>query len=136
MRQALQPAHPAARVARWAEDEHRVGLPPIRRRVWARRGEQPRALGRPRYEGEDVDGFVPPETGDPHGLLRPMVNIAAFHSALAHFAEQVGAGADTQVLLVMDQAGWHRSPQVQVPAGVPREWLPPSSPERQPAERR
>jgi len=65
----------------------------------------------------------------------PTVNIAAFSSALAHFAHQVGAGADQQILLVMDQAGWHRGPQVQVPVGVHLAWLPPYSPELQPAER-
>lgn len=65
----------------------------------------------------------------------PTVNIAAFTSALAHFAHQVGAGPDKPVLLVLDQAGWHCSPQVEVPAGVYLEWLPAYSPELQPAER-
>ena len=76
-----------------------------------------------------------PETGATHWLLMPTVNIAAFNSALAHFAAQVGAGPTKQILLVLDQAGWHRSPQVQVPAGVQLAWLPPYSPELQPAER-
>ncbi len=35
----------------------------------------------------------------------------------------------------MDQAGWHGSPQVQVPPGVHLAWLPPYSPALQPAER-
>lgn len=103
--------------------------------MWARRGQHPRAVVRPRYQWEYVYGFVQPETGDTHWLLMPTVNIAAFNSALAHFAAQVGAGPDKQVLLVMDQAGWHRSPQVQVPPGVQLVWLPPYSPELQPAER-
>jgi hypothetical protein len=90
---------------------------------------------RPRYEWEYVYGFVQPETGTTHWLLMPTVNIAAFTSALAHFAQQVGAGATKQVLLVVDQAGWHVSPRVQLPAGVHLEWLPAYSPELQPAER-
>jgi hypothetical protein len=112
-----------------------VGLKPILRRVWARRGQRPRAVVRPRYEWEYVYGFVPPETGATEWLLMPTVNIAAFTSALAHFAHQVGAGAAKQVLLVVDQAGWHSSPQVQLPAGLHLEWLPAYSPELQPAER-
>ncbi len=112
-----------------------MGLKPILRRVWARRGHRPRALVRPRYEWEYVYGFVQPETGATHWLLMPTVNIAAFSSALAHFAEQVGAGAAKQILLVVDQAGWHGSPQVQLPAGVHLELQPPYSPELQPAER-
>jgi hypothetical protein len=119
----------------WAEDEHRVGLKPILRRVWARRGSRPRAVVRPRYEWEYVYGFVQPETGATHWLLMPLVNIAAFTSALAHFAEQVGAGPDKPILLVVDQAGWHCSPQVAWPPGVHVEFQPAYSPELQPAER-
>jgi hypothetical protein len=132
---ALQQAHPDATVELWAEDEHRVGLKPILRRVRARRGQRPRAVVHPRYEWEYVYGFVQPEAGTTHWLLMPTVNIAAFTSALAHFAEQVGAGAAKQILLVVDQAGWHDSPQVQVPTGVHLAWLPAYSPELQPAER-
>ena len=112
-----------------------MGLKPILRRVWARRGERPRAVVRPRYEWEYVYGFVQPEAGTTHWLLMPTVNIAAFNSALAHFAAQAGAGADKQILLVVDQAGWHASPEVAVPGGVHLEWLPAYSPELQPAER-
>jgi hypothetical protein len=132
---ALQEAQPQATVEVWAEDEHRVGLKPILRRVWTRRGQRPRAVVRPRYQWEYVYGFVQPETGATHWLLMPMVNIPAFNSALAHFADQVGAGDTKQILLVVDQAGWHHSPQVAVPAGVHLEWLPAYSPELQPAER-
>ena len=133
--EALQRAHPEATVQLWAEDEHRVGLKPILRRVWARRGQPLRAFVRPRYEWEYVYGFVQPETGATHWLLMPTVNIAAFTSALAHFAEQVGAGPTKQILLVVDQAGWHSSPQVDLPSGVHLELLPSYSPELQPAER-
>jgi transposase len=90
---------------------------------------------RPRYEWEYVYGFVQPETGATHWLLMPTVNIAAFRSALTHFAEQVGAGPNKHLLLVLDQAGWHSSPRVAVPEGLHLEWLPPYSPELQPAER-
>jgi transposase len=39
------------------------------------------------------------------------------------------------VLLVEDNAGWHRSQMVKVPSGITREFLPAYSPELQPAER-
>jgi transposase len=112
-----------------------VGLKPILRRIWARRGHRPRAPVRPRYQGEYVYGFVQPETGATHWLLMPSVNIAAFNSALAHFAAQVGAGPHKQILLVVDQAGWHDSPQVQWPPGIHVAFQPAYSPELQPAER-
>ncbi len=44
-------------------------------------------------------------------------------------------GANTQILLVIDGAGWHRSDKVVVPEGIHLELLPPYSPELQSAER-
>ena len=131
----VQQAHPHDVVALWAMDEHRVGLKPILRRVWARRGQRPVAAVRPRYQWEYVYGFVQPETGSTEWLLLPTVNVAVFSRALAHFAQAVGAGHGKQVVLVLDQAGWHGSPRVVVPAGVHLVWLPPYSPELQPVER-
>ncbi|MGK7914886.1 MAG: transposase [Prochloraceae cyanobacterium] len=39
------------------------------------------------------------------------------------------------MLLVEDNAGWHRSKKVEIPLGITIEFLPPYSPELQPAER-
>jgi hypothetical protein len=36
-----QAANPRATVEVWAFDEHRLGLKPITRRVWARKGQRP-----------------------------------------------------------------------------------------------
>ncbi len=47
----------------------------------------------------------------------------------------MGAADNKQVLLVMDGAGWHRGKTVVVPPGLHLEFLPPYSPELQPAER-
>lgn len=88
-----------------------------------------------RYEWLYVYAWVRPTSGDTYWLLLPTVSIAAFNLALAEFARDVGLGADKQVLLVVDRAGWHLSPQVRVPDGLHLEWLPAYSPELQPAER-
>jgi hypothetical protein len=66
--------------------------------------------------------------------LLPTVSVAAFTVALGECAQTVGAGHGKQMMLVRDGAGWHVSPQVQVPTGVHWHVLPPSSPELQPAE--
>jgi transposase len=79
--------------------------------------------------------FVHPSSGRTRWLLLPTVSVAAFTLALAEFAQAVGAGQDRHVLLVLDSAGWHTSPQVQPPVGVHLPFLPPYSPELQPAER-
>src|ERR1700757_3606427 len=50
--------NPGATVEIWAMDEHRIGLKPITRGVWAPKGERPLALGHHRYEWLYVHGFV------------------------------------------------------------------------------
>jgi DDE superfamily endonuclease len=78
---------------------------------------------------------VHPSSGRTWWLLLPTVSVAAFTLALAEFAQAVGAGQDKHVLWVLDSAGWHASPQVQLPVGVHLPFLPPYAPALQPAER-
>src|SRR3712207_1199234 len=37
----LKEAYPTAKVELWTEDEHRLGLKPVLRKVWSRKGERP-----------------------------------------------------------------------------------------------
>jgi len=119
----------------WAFDEHRLGLKPTRRRVWAPRGKTPLAQERPRYRWLYVYAFVRPGTGESEYWLLPSVSTEAFNLVLSSFARMRGAGEGKLVLLVLDRAGWHTSRQVQVPEGVGLCFLPPYSPELQPVER-
>lgn len=98
-------------------------------------GQRPIAVIEPGYEWTYLYGFVHPATGETEWLILPRVNSAWFNQALATFAQQVGAGPDKQILLVIDGAGWHQSKDVVVPEGIHLEVLPPYSPELQPAER-
>jgi hypothetical protein len=54
--------------------------------------------------------------------------------ALEAFARAVGAGPSKRIVLVLDQAGYHVSPLLQIPDGLHLVFLPPYSPELQPAE--
>lgn len=47
---AVQAAYPDAAVEVWTTDEHRLGLKPILRRVWARRGQRVLAVVHHRYQ--------------------------------------------------------------------------------------
>lgn len=131
----VRAAYPLAALEVWAQDEHRVGLRPILRRVWAPKGVRPVVRVRPRYAWLWVYGFVQPETGATEWLLLPRVNTALFGIALAHFAQAVRAGPDKRVVLVLDQAGWHTADDLAVPEGLHLVFLPAHSPELQPAER-
>jgi len=131
----LAAAHPNARIEVWAGDEHRIGLRPIIRAVWYRRGHRPRAVGRARYQWLYVYAFVHPATGQTYWLLLPTVSVAHFERALAELATALGVGPAFHLVLVIDRAGWHTSAQVTVPTGLSLVFLPPYSPELQPAER-
>ncbi len=88
-----------------------------------------------RYEWVYVYCFVRPTTGESCWLLLPAVNSEVFSLALEHFTRQVGVGQGKRVLLVLDRAGYHTSKGVRVPERISFEFLPPYSPELQPAER-
>ncbi len=132
----LEEAHPEAEVELWTEDEARLGLKPVVRRVWAPVGERPTTAGFKRgYEWTYLYGFVRPQSGEVFWLILPTVNTKLFSMALREFANEVGAGEDKHVLLVLDRAGWHTGGEVEVPEGIHLEFLPSGSPELQPAER-
>lgn len=117
-------------------DEHRLGLHPVLRRVWMDKWHG--SVSAPvhcRYEWFWLYGFVHPQSGQTYWWLLPRVNIDLFNQALADFAQHFEIGPKHQVVLVMDQAGWHTSPEVQLPEGLQVSFLPPYSPHLQPAER-
>ena len=118
----------------WAEDEARLGLIPVVRRVWAPRGVRPRALGQRRYQWLYLYGFVRPVGGQVEWLILPEVDTDCFALALKHFAEAVGAGRKKRIAVVLDGAGWHTAKSLVIPEGIHLVFLPPYSPELQPAE--
>jgi transposase len=62
------------------------------------------------------------------------VSIPLFEAELAAFATAVGASPTRQIVLVLDRAGWHSAQRLHVPDHVHLLFLPPYSPELQPAE--
>ncbi|MBF0563281.1 MAG: IS630 family transposase [Alphaproteobacteria bacterium] len=118
----------------WATDEHRLGLKPVHRRVWAPVGERPIALGHHRFEWLHLTAFVEPTSGETFWYLSNAINKPFFEALLAKFAEEAGAGHGRIIILVLDNAGWHGPAGLEVPDGIKLVFLPPYSPELQPAE--
>lgn len=110
-------------------------MKPTLGRRWAIRGGRPVAWVWPRYQWLYLYAFVQPETGQAVWFVLPSVNTAVFSQVLARFATATGASRSKRVLLVLDQAGWHTSGKLVVPEGLELVFLPPRSPELQPAER-
>ena len=118
----------------WAQDEARLGLIPITRRVWAPKGQRPKSSSKRRYEWVYVYGFVCPSTGKVQWLILPTVNTELFELALAEFARATGASSEKHIAVVLDQAGWHKAKGLKVPEGIHLIFQPAHSPELQPAE--
>ena len=132
----LKETYPTAKVELWCEDEHRLGLKPIIRKVWSPIGERPLVKVHQRYEWTYLYAFARPKSGEVHWLILPTVSAEVFSLALENFAREVGAGKRKRILLVVDQAGWHTAKKkLRVPEGIHLEFLPSHSPELQPSER-
>ena len=129
-----QRQHPDATVEIWAMDEHRIGLKPITRGVWAPKGERPIALGHHRYEWLYVWGFVEPASGETVWSISNGVSKKLFEAVLADFARSAGAGKTRRIVLQIDGAGWHGPENVAIPDGVRLVFQPAHSHELQPAE--
>src|SRR6187455_309671 len=126
--------HPDKPIEVCATDEHRIGLKPILRRVWAPKGQRPIALGHHRYKWLYVTAFVQPTTGETFWSISNGVSKPFFAALRALFAREAGAGRDRIIVLELDNAGWHTAPNLVVPEGLRLAYLPPYSPELQPAE--
>jgi DDE superfamily endonuclease len=127
-------AHPGVKVEAFATDEHRIGLKPVVRCVWAPVGVRPVAHGHHRFEWLYVTAFVSPATGECFWYLSNGVSKPFFEALLAAFAKESGAGRDRIIVLVLDNAGWHGQANLKVPDGIRLLFLPPYTPELQPAE--
>lgn len=112
-----------------------MGLKPIIKRVWSPRGKRWVARVNHRFDWLYVYAFVHPHSGKTVWYLLPVVSTPAMQAVLDSFAVASGAGADKHVVLVLDNAGWHTSRDLMVPDGITLLFLPPYSPELQPAER-
>src|SRR5271167_695007 len=126
--------YPGATIELWAMDEHRIGLKPITRGVWAPIGERPIALGHHRFEWLYVAGFVEPATGQTVWNVSNAVCKEMFELILANFAKSVGVGPNKRIVLQLDNAGWHGPENLAVPDGIRLVFQPAHSPELQPAE--
>ena len=130
----LRREHPDKAIELWAEDEARLGLKPIARRVWAVKGRRPTASGRTKYQWLYVYGFVHPASGRNLELILPAANADWMGLAVEEFTRWADpAGAKLLVVLV-DNAGWHVARALMVPPDVVLHPLPPCTPELQPAE--
>jgi len=127
----VRQAEQARAVRLMFQDEGRFGLLGTPRRCWAPHGTRP-VVGA-RLERKYIYAFsaVSPHDGLMDSLVLPWVNAQTMSLFLAEVAQR---HADEFVVMVMDQAGWHLAGELIVPTNVRLIFLPPYSPELNPAE--
>ena len=74
--------------ALWCEDEARLGLKPIMRKIWSPIGRRPLVKVHQRYEWTYLYAFAHPTSGEVHWLILPTVSAEVFSMALEHFAKE------------------------------------------------
>lgn len=100
--------------------------------IWARRGSRPRAVRDHRFASAYLFGAVCPARGTGAAVIMPDANVEAMNQHLAEISRTVSVGAIA--LLVLDGAGWHKSPRLKVPDNIVLLSLPAYSPELNPVE--
>lgn len=107
-------------------------MKPTLGRCWARHGVRPRALVKPAYQNFYLYASVSPHSGKSFTLFLPWVNTEMMSLYLSQLAATY---ADQEIISIMDRAGWHRASNLIVPANLNIVFLPPYSPELNPAEK-
>lgn len=113
------------------EDEARFGRINTVSRCWVPAGQ--RATVRKQIIREHSYAFsaVCPLEGESYSLISPVCNTEAMNELLQGLSE---AHPKDDILLFADSAGWHQSKELQLPANIRLELLPPYSPELNPTE--
>lgn len=111
----------------WFQDEMRLGQKNGCVRQWATRGTRPRQPVDQRYESTYVFGAVCPARNVGAALILPYADTWAMQQHVDEIARHVAPGAVAVVL--MDNAGWHRTGKLHWPANVRPLFIPPGCPE-------
>lgn len=113
-------------------DEGRFGLQSTLFRMWAKRGTPLPVPVQQGFQSFYIYSCVAPQSGDAFSLFLPEVNT----EMMALFLKELScAYSCTSLVVVLDQAGWHKAKALQVPQNISLLFLPPYSPELNPVER-
>lgn len=118
----------------WTEDEARLGLQPTIRRTWSPKGKRFIAKQVRKYEWIYAYAFVHPLTGKSFWLILPTVNAKIMNIALKEFSDYIDPKNEKKILLLIDNAGFHTSGEMETPENIQIFPLPAYSPELQPVE--
>jgi transposase len=107
---------------------------PRPRQKWAKRGSRPTQPYQGSHVRQNVIGAVNPKSGQLVSLIVPHCDTAVFQIFLDTMAAEVPKRSGKRVLLVLDNASWHKTKSLQWHHIEPI-YLPPYSPDFNPIER-
>jgi len=116
----------------WVQDESRIGQQGSLCRIWAPTGSRPRKVKQQQFISVYIYGAACSKTGDSFGLILPTTNTVAMQIYIDLLSTHINE--DRHIALVIDNAGWHTSKQLEIPENITLIPLPPYSPELNPAE--
>lgn len=131
VKEAIKPY--GGRVRLFFMDEARFGQQGTTTRVWAPKESRPTAVKQNRYGWVYLYAAVEPATGASVALQAPQVNTGTTNVFMGMLSDEIKANEHAG--LIMDQAGWHKSKALRIPANVTVPCLPPYSPELNAVER-
>lgn len=114
-----------------AQDEGRFGRISRAKRCWAPPGIRPSVPAQVVRESMYIFAAVAPSLGSLSALVLPTANTAMMTLFLEHVSQ---AYAHYFIVMQVDQAGWHRSKELSVPANIRLIQQPAYSPEVNPVE--
>lgn len=101
-------------------------------RMWAERGKSLQIKVKQGYENFYFYSAISPNSGEAFSLFLPEVNTEMMNLYLEKFSKDQ---SDSNILIIMDSAGWHKSRGLKIPTNIKLEFLPPYSPELNPIEK-
>ena len=101
-------------------------------RQWAKRGSRPRQPADQRYESTYIFGAVCPARDAGVALIQPYADTSAMQRHIDEVGKRVTPGSHAVMLL--DNAGWHRTGKLKWPENLSPLFIPPACPELNAAE--
>ena len=116
----------------WFQDESRIGQKGTISRHWVPKGTRPRAIRQQQHLSAYIFGAVCPEKEKSAALILPECNMAMMKLHLEEIEKLLEPGK--HIVLLLDQASWHTSHNLQSSPRITLLPIPPYSPELNPME--
>lgn len=128
----MKEQHPDKELRVFVSDEARVGQQGTLTRVWAKRGSRPPMVRQNEYQWLYVWSAADCQNGDSFSMITPTVDTGLMQQFLDGLSSHLKS--NEHGILLLDNAGWHHAKVLLWPANLTPMFLPPYSPELNPAE--